>query len=43
VTGLTVAGDYVFRLQADDGHNAVSSDLTVTVHAEGRLKWPGIR
>ncbi|MBI5725955.1 MAG: hypothetical protein HZA50_18490 [Planctomycetes bacterium] len=43
VTGLSVAGDYVFRLQADDGHNTVSKDLTVIVYPKDCFKWPGIR
>ena len=34
VSGLTVAGDYVFRFTASDGTNSVSTDLTVRVHPE---------
>ena len=33
-TGMTVAGDYVFRFEVTDGHNTVHKDHTVTVHPE---------
>ncbi|MFB3894344.1 MAG: hypothetical protein ACE15C_20260 [Phycisphaerae bacterium] len=43
VTGMTVAGDYVFKFEASDGQNIVSKELTVTVYPEGRFKWPGTK
>ncbi len=33
-SGMTVAGDYVFRIEISDGANTVSKDHTVTVHPE---------
>ena len=35
-SGMTVAGDYVFRFEVTDGHNTVHKDHTVTVHPENR-------
>jgi len=34
LTGLTVAGDYVFRFEVNDGKNVAFKDHTVTVHPE---------
>jgi len=31
-TGMTVPGDYVFRLEADDGHHTVAVEHTVPVY-----------
>lgn len=35
-SGMTVAGQYVFRFEVTDGHNTVHKDHTVAVHPENR-------
>ncbi len=40
-TGLTAAGDYVFRVEVSDGTNTTTRDVMLIVHGENQAPVPG--